>query len=511
MSGTPKFQMLREHGAPVERLMPWSEEAEQQVLGACLLDGAETIARALQDGVTEKAFFSAQNRLLWVTIVDLFRANPPVTVETLGVELATRKQLEAAGGLAYLMQITGQVPTTSHATYFIQTLLEKSALRKAIEICTSGVEKAYAYTGGGVDALFADSLSQLSACVRHARRGSTMVTMREQMAEVRAEVRAAVEGKLDKTKWVFTRLVGFDKRCMPFGCSREDNLVVLAGGSGDGKSAGARQVALAALECKQLVRFYTRETSASGAFEQMAATRGALDLKHRETWTKDMLARFESSMSWLEEKAESSFWCVENTASTPLMTVEDLEDDARYFHATQGGAHLYVVDYLQLFGAKKRFSSREQEVAFVSHRLQALCRELGGVWLVLCQMNEKGLNEMRSVKRDANGKVIHRLPNAGDLRESQAIFHDADRVIALYRPAVDSRDVEQTSPNVEQPEVWWCQIKRRKGAVGVVKCWLEKRFTRFVELPSFASTAASVEPVSGGNPTKREWKEKKKS
>lgn len=505
-----RFQLLA--GSAPDRSPPHSAEAEEHVLATCLLDGSETLIRALQAGVTVKAFYFPANALLWEIMVEMFRAQKPVMLETLLEELKTRRQLEAVGGTPYLMQVTSKIPTTAHAGFFIETLLQKSALRLAVRIGTETVENAYAYTGGPLDEVFARQLSELSAAIRHARKGGGPARLTEVIDAVVADTKAAVEGKLDKSGWIYTGLPTFDARCMPMGSQRADYLVVDAAGSGLGKSAFMRQVARTALtneKVKQRARFYTREDGIEGCIEQMASSAAGVDLKHRETWPKDMLKRFTDECDKLRELAEKRLWCVENTAATPMLTIEDLEDDARYFAATQGAPHLWVVDYLQLFGSKKRFQSREQEVAHVSHKLQGLSRELGGVWLVGCQMNEKGLSEMRAVHRERTsdgkeGKFIPRLPNAGDLRESQAIYHDADRVIAHYQPPIDSRNQDQTGPNIGTPEVWLCQIKRRKGGTGVVKCWFEKRFTRFSELPSGSHESATQQ--GGGGMTKAQFK-----
>lgn len=503
MNAERKFQLLP--SSEPDRTPPHSAEAEEHVLAACLLDGSDTIVRALQAGVTTKAFYFPANALLWEVVVELFRTKPPVTLEMIAEELKTRRQLEAVGGFPYLMQVTGKIPTTAHAGYFIDVLLQKSALRLAVRIGTETVENAYAYTGGPLDEVFAAQLSALSSAIRHARKGGGVARLAEVIDNVVAETTAVVEGKVDKSGWIYTGLPTFDARCKPMGSQRSDHLVVDAGGSGLGKSAFMRQVASNTLKNdKQRVRFYTREDGIEGTIELMAASRARLDLNKRETWPRDMLKNFAEECAVLRALADKRLWCVENTAATPMLTIEELEDDARYFAATQGAPHLWVVDYLQIFGAKKRFNSREQEVAYVSHRLQGLCRELGGVWLVGCQMNETGLAEMRTLKRDENDKVIHRLPRAGDLRESQAIYHDADRVIAHYLPPVDSRDQDQTGPNIDQPEVWLCQIKRRKGATGVVKCWFEKRYTQFAELPSFTHSAATQQ--GGGGMTKAQFK-----
>jgi len=65
----------------------------------------------------------------------------------LAEELKTRRQLEVVGGIAYLMQVTGKIPTTAHAGYFIEKVREKQMLRELIKAATGAVEQAYGFTG----------------------------------------------------------------------------------------------------------------------------------------------------------------------------------------------------------------------------------------------------------------------------------------------------------------------------------------------------------------------------
>src|SRR5690606_10830600 len=157
-----------------------------------------------------------------------------------------------------------------------------------------------------------------------------------------------------------------------------------------------------------------------------------------------------------------------------------------------GVPDLVLIDYLQLFGTETRATNREQVVAIVSHTLQALQREFGFTMLVAAQLNSSGIDKMREARRDESGKLIHPLPNEGDLRESRAMYHDADRVIFLYKPPFDCRDVDQRSPGVIKPEVWLYQEKRRSGGVTYVRCWFEKRYTRFVEVERGEAIAADI-------------------
>lgn len=136
-----------------DRAPPHSPEAEEHVIACCLLDGTETIVRCLELKLTSDSFYSPANRLLFSLMCELHQKKNNVTLEMLCEELKTRRLLEAVGGWAYMMQITGRIPTTAHAGYFIDVVKEKEMLREIIKAATGAVEQAYSYTGGGLDEL----------------------------------------------------------------------------------------------------------------------------------------------------------------------------------------------------------------------------------------------------------------------------------------------------------------------------------------------------------------------
>lgn len=136
-----------------DRSPPHSAEAEEHVLSCCLVDGADTgpdgrltyptLTRALEASVTPESFYFPANRLIFEVCCALRTAEKPVMIETLGGELTARRQLEAAGGYAYLTQVSGRASSTAHAGYFIETVRDKAARREFIRLATGLVEQSY--------------------------------------------------------------------------------------------------------------------------------------------------------------------------------------------------------------------------------------------------------------------------------------------------------------------------------------------------------------------------------
>ena len=134
--------------AAVGRTPPHSIEAEEYLLSCCLLDGSDSIARCLEAKLPSAAFYAPANRVIYEKLCELYQKNPPVDVAVLAEELKTSRQLESIGGFAYLTQISGRIPTTAQAQYFIEKVRELYLLRELIKVATGAVEECDGYQGG---------------------------------------------------------------------------------------------------------------------------------------------------------------------------------------------------------------------------------------------------------------------------------------------------------------------------------------------------------------------------
>jgi hypothetical protein len=130
--------------------VPASEEAEQHVLACCLLDDGETINRCLRSGVSGDSFFWPANRLMFESLTALHAAGQKPSIEVLAEELTAKLLFDQVGGFPYLMQVTGKIPTTAHAGFFIDKLVEQQALRELDRLAQSLKESVRAYSGGGL-------------------------------------------------------------------------------------------------------------------------------------------------------------------------------------------------------------------------------------------------------------------------------------------------------------------------------------------------------------------------
>jgi len=139
--------MLSKPQLALGRTPPHSVEAEEHLLSACLLDGTDIISRCLTNEITAASFYVPANRVIFEQVLELYKAGTLVDTSILAEELHSAKKLEEIGGIPYLIRVSGKMPTTGRASYFIEKVRELSVLRDIISAGTAAVENCYNYSG----------------------------------------------------------------------------------------------------------------------------------------------------------------------------------------------------------------------------------------------------------------------------------------------------------------------------------------------------------------------------
>ena len=118
------------------RTSPHSVEAEEYLLGCCLFDGADSIARCLEAKLPPEAFYSAANRTIYEKLASSTRR---ARRWRRGAGRGAQDRPAAGGGrrLPYLSQLSSRIPTTAQAQYFIERVRELHLLRELIKVSTA--------------------------------------------------------------------------------------------------------------------------------------------------------------------------------------------------------------------------------------------------------------------------------------------------------------------------------------------------------------------------------------
>ena len=439
----------------VGRMPPHSIEAEEYLLSCCLLDGSDSIARCLEAKLPGAAFYSSANRLIYEKLCELYQKNPPVDVAVLAEELKTSRQLESIGGFAYLTQISGRIPTTAQAQYFIEKVRELYLLRELIKVATGAVENCYSYQGGLEE--FIDKVEQDIFRVTQDRVSDAAKPMKESAHEA-----VNVINKMMMKKGELTGVAsGFkDLDSLTWGFQRAE-MIVLAARPSMGKTSLALNMAEAAAMPRKgegvATLIFSLEMSAAQLALRMLCSRARINMKLLREGLLSKQGDDQAKIITAADEFSKSPLFIDDSSHLSIM---ELRAKARRVHARHKLGFI-IIDYLQLLSPTDPRVPREQQVAEASRGLKALAKELNLPVLVLSQLNRASEKE-------------NRAPRLADLRESGSIEQDADVVLMLARPKDADEKFQVASDSAEL-----IVAKQRNGPVGELKLTFLRDITRF--------------------------------
>ena len=449
----------------IERPLPNNLEAERSILGAVLLDN-HALNTALEK-LRSEDFFLPQHRLIFGQMVQLAEKQQAIDTITLMEDLSRRNELEAAGGIAYLSQLTDGLPRLTNVEHYARIVKEKAVLRNLIYSASAIQEQALA-AGDDADIILDRAESAIF-----------------QLAEDR--VRAGLIGVKELVRENFERLErifseGRRITGLATGYTDLDNqtaglqpseLIILAARPSMGKTALALNIAEnVALRQREPVAVFSLEMSKESLLLRMLASEARVDAHkfrtghmNKEDWSKVTtgLANLGESPLWIDDSASS--------------TVLEMGAKARRLKRDKG-LSLLIVDYLQLVVPSNtgRNTNRQEQVAGISRAMKGLAKELKIPVLVLSQLT-------RAPERD------ERKPQLADLRESGAIEQDADVVLFIHRPNFYKTDL----PEEERAKAEVIIAKQRNGPTGNLNFVFLARHTRFEEAAPDAWTTIGEE------------------
>ena len=142
MSSSPaEYSIAPPSDAFRDRRPPYSEEAEQAVIAAMLMD-QDAILRAAEH-VDDTMFYREAHRRIFRAMVAISERGEVVDTLTLSEELSRRGELESSGGKDYIGFLVDAVPTAANVEYHAKIVREKAILRGLIEAATGIVAEAF--------------------------------------------------------------------------------------------------------------------------------------------------------------------------------------------------------------------------------------------------------------------------------------------------------------------------------------------------------------------------------
>lgn len=448
----------------IERMPPQDLEAEMAVLGSMLID-TDAVAKAIEIIGDEKAFYRTSHQKIFKAAAHLFERQEPVDVLTLTEELRRLGWLEDVGGPYYLSELNQRIPSAANVEYYSKIVLEKSLLRKLIQVSHEISSEAYEARKRATDVIDAaeEKIFQLSE--RRLRRGF------QPMARILHDTMNTMDAFHHRKGAVTGVPTGYEKLDEMTSGFQRSELIVIAGRPSMGKTAFCLNIARNAAGTGVPVGVFSLEMAAYQLAMRLLCAEAKVDahkvrtgrLPDRE-WQR--LGYAAGNLSEMPIFIDDS----------PALTVLEIRAKARRL-AAEHNIGMLIVDYLQLVKGPAGAESRTLEISMISQSLKALAKELNIPVVALSQLS-----------RAVESRGGDRRPILSDLRESGAIEQDADVVLFIYRPEVYApAEVEGVAEVIIG--------KQRNGPTGTVKLKFLKEYVTFVNIdPHHVEDAPPLAP-----------------
>ena len=448
--------------APAQRAVPHSIEAEVCVLGSMILD-VQAIDLVTQTCQAEY-FLRPAHQLVYDTLVAMRQAGRPIELVALKEELQKQEQLEAVGGVDYLVAIVEGVPNAANAEYYARIVRDKALLRQLIVAGNEVIREAY------------ESRDDASAIIESAEQRIFKVAER-QIGDDAVPISGLLQQTFEALQEADGRLVtglgtGYPKLDELTCGFQNGDMIIIAARPSMGKTSILLNIAEhMAVQDGVPVAFFSMEMSKEQLAQRLLGSHARFNLRQMrrgmispEDWTQLQMAAgdLEQGQLYIDD--------------SPMLTVLQLRGKARRMHASYGIQCVFV-DYLQLMTYTGRANSRQEQITEMSRCLKALARELNIPVVCAAQLN-----------RGPADRPSHR-PRMSDLRESGSIEQDADVVSLLHNEDYYHRGEPDYNPRGITELII---AKQRNGPTGLINLVFMPEYTRFESAtPEVYDSAAS--------------------
>ena len=446
-----------------DRRAPYSEDAEQAVISAMMMD-RNAIVRAVEF-VDDTMFYREAHRRIFKAIISINERGAVVDVLTLADELSLRGELEASGGKDYLSQLVDAVPTSANVEYHAKIVREKALIRRLIETSTEIITEAF--DGRTLSHDLLDRAEQKIFQINQSRRAEGFSRIKELLWTAMERIEE-LSRRGESITGVPSGFDDLDKLTLGF---QPSELVIIAARPSMGKTAFVLNLAQnAAYFGKTPVAVFSLEMAKEQLVTRMLAAEGWVDAQKLRSGklTDDDFRNLAKASGIL---GTLPIWIDD----TPGLSALEIRSRCRRLKAENNIGRV-IIDYMQLINGPADSENRQQEISYISRSLKILAREL--LIPVIC------LSQLSRAPEQRTGE--NKRPQLSDLRESGAIEQDADVVMFLYRPEYyegshddrgEPRRLADGTPLDGLAEV--IIGKQRNGPTDTVRLFFHKKFTRF--------------------------------
>lgn len=436
--------------------MPNNLDAEQALLGCMLIDN-EILADVL-DGLDSNDFYQESHQYIISAIKMVFAERKPLDIVTLSDKLEGDGNLEKAGGISYITELTQITPSAANYKFYLDIVKRDSINRSLIRAARDIIENSKSSDDPVKSIQFAEQkiygVSQVtdSSSVKDIRESDGIDRVLEKFQKL-AQDKDAFRG-------VPTGFIHFDK--ITNGLQKSD-LIVIAARPGMGKTSLAMNIIEnAAVNNDCVCAVFSLEMPEVQILQRLLC--GVAGVSMADALGSRLTPDDWRRLAKASERLRKSRIIIDDSSR---VNPAEILSKCRRIKARNGGRlDLVMIDYIQLMssGKKNGDENRVLEVASITRDLKIMAKELDVPVIALSQL-----------RRFQTGE-----PQLSDLRDSGAIEQDADMVMFINRPDVNATDEEIEKKKIVKGMAELIIAKHRNGELGRIKLRFRGELTKFV-------------------------------
>lgn len=398
--------------------------AEACLLGAMLVK--TSVIPSVSELVTDADFFRPAHQILFRAMVKLSATVDNLDVVLLKSELEKRKQLDAVGGVDYIVEATN-VPDAWNWKHYAQIVKDK-AVKRALLSASVDLARRCREDGESADELVAAAETH----VYHLSRRDS-----ETVADVREVTAGVIESATNPKAGLRLGIPNLDAAT---GGLRPGNYFVIAARPKVGKTFLALNIAARLAERGEAVLFVSCEMSKAELAQRLLCSKAGVSLSAVRN------GRLAVGDAPQLESAKAAIDKYRLRIDERSFSIPKIAASVRRMKAEVGQPALVIVDYFQLLTGEGK--GRYDMFSNISRDIKLMLKDLGIPGVVLSQF-----------RRPQQGQEA-RKPSPEQMKETGALEQDVDFALLLHnaspRDEYETKDIwGALELNRHGPSIWW--------------------------------------------------------
>jgi replicative DNA helicase len=422
--------------------VPQDKISEKHLLGL-ILSHPNIYSELIVKGLTVDYFHHPDHVLMFSTIAGMENDDKPIDISSVAAMLPNLS--------VKVLEYYENAPISVNPDFFLAKLKHKLTGRKVLAAITDIKDRIDA---DDIVDIFSSKVESLMLDSSLSIPRSLSDIMPELLDKIESDIAAAQLGHHVGIPTPFSKL----NEIMQF---KPGELIIIGARTGMGKTALAVNIALCAAKTKHNTAMFSLEMPATQMLQRIISVESRvsgelLSTGHVPEYAQD---KFFSSAKSLVDLPIS-------IDDEPGQTFEKIKSKIKIMNRKKK-LDLAIVDYITLMRSAKKHNSVREKIMDITISLKHLAIELDIPIIVLAQVNRGTENRP------------DKMPKLSDLKESDSIAADADKVLFVYRESY--ADYENDKKELADDEAIIILSKNRHGRTCKLKVGFELASGRFFD------------------------------